>query len=366
MNDDDKAAVRQAGYDAWDELEANLPLAWAGSSPGAAEFRHEMIMRAEEVRLQMGLGPANDQPDADADQQGDEEPAPKPPKPDAALRRRLKAERRLGEIMNRGTNPPIAAEEFIELINNPAHGDRAELENAALVRLMRGYDASEGSTVWMAKVNNAFKTPTQTPLDEQIKAGQALSVGFGLSEAERRTQHILEHISVAAFAIDWLSLTGENSNREKGAFYAAAYQDIEEHRAFFESLPPADRQAQMEDEHRASYVQWRQKLEPQITARNRFVELYRAFGPAVFMDPFWNVASLTNNARTKDFPLLLSLVYDNIPHDPDDNERTVVQTRHRGSKKALQGTLRCIDRDLWKFMKDFLEENPDEIAQENV
>ncbi|KAJ7744971.1 hypothetical protein DFH07DRAFT_776885 [Mycena maculata] len=326
MDDNNKAAVRAAGYDAWDELEANLQLAWAGSSPGAAEFRQDMVMRAEEVRLQMGIGPAppaSDQQDADANQEGDQESAPKPPKvcplTDRALKHRMKAEKKLGEIMNHGANPP---EEFIKLINNPGHGDHAELENA-------------------------------------------LSIGFSLSEAERRTQHILEHISVAAFTIDWLSLTGENSNCEKGVFYAAAYQDIEEHRTYFESLPPADRQAQMENEHRAAYVEWRQKLEPQITAHNCFVELYHAFRPAMFMDPFWNVMSLTNNACTKEFPVLLSLVYDNISHDPDNNDRTVVHTRHRGLKKALQGTLRCIDRELWKFMKDFLE-NPDEIAQENV
>ncbi|KAJ7437124.1 hypothetical protein B0H11DRAFT_1936227 [Mycena galericulata] len=340
MDELDRDALLDASHDYWNELEVNLSIGWPGLSPRSALFRTEMRERAESVLSQMR-----------AMAQNSVEPGDKPQKGDALARRRRKAEKRLGEIMNKGAYPPIDSQEFLEMLKNPIHGERAELENAALVHLLRGYDGTSGSTAW------------------------ALTAGFGLSEAELRTKHILEHVSVAAFGLDWISITGENSNREKSAFYISAYQDLKEHRDFFAALTPGERESQMQNDHKASYWEWRRKLEPQITARNRYVEMYQAvnafghaffscsaviqFGPPLFLDPFWSVENLTNNARTKEFPLLLSLLYQNIPRDPDDADQTVTQSRHAGSKKALQGTIRCINRKLWHFLRDFLKENPD-------
>ncbi|KAJ7493382.1 hypothetical protein B0H11DRAFT_2228157 [Mycena galericulata] len=365
MDELDKDALLEASHDYWDELEVNLSLGWPGSSPHSAVFRSEMLQRAESVLLQMRDVAQNSQ-----------EPGDKPPQGDALARRRRKAEKRLGEIMNKGAYPPIDSEEFLEMLKNPIHGERAELENAALVRLLRGYDGASGSTAWFKTFSLRLRQlPLSTKRSTLMKLAtdyitqnaseptnvQALTAGFGLSEAELLTRHILEHVSVAAFGLDWISITGENSNREKSTFYVSAYQDLEDHRDFFAALTPGERESQMQNDHKASYWEWRRRLEPQITARNRYVEMYQEFGPPIFLDPFWSVQNLTNNARTKEFPLLLSLLYQNIPRDPEDTDQTVTQSRHAGSKKALQGTIRCINRKLWHFLRDFLEENPDRI-----
>ncbi|KAJ7433156.1 hypothetical protein B0H11DRAFT_1939739 [Mycena galericulata] len=237
MNDHDKEALIEAAHDYWDELEVHLTVGWSGSSPHGPRFRSEMRERAQGILTQM----------QDNDEHG--EPAEQP-KPDAAAKRRIKAEKRLGEIMAKGTDPPIDAEEFLELIKNPVQGDREDLENAALIRLLRGYDGSDGCRVWhQAKIIGPLLRPGNSiPIDELIAEyadrktlekpehlaahQRALAIGFGLSEGERLSQHILEHVSVAAFAIDWLSITGDNSYRQKTAFYISAYQDLEEHRDF--------------------------------------------------------------------------------------------------------------------------------------
>ncbi|KAJ7159127.1 hypothetical protein C8R43DRAFT_1124759 [Mycena crocata] len=369
-----KCQVRDVILAKYDELEELLdPDVVIGSSPDAQSFRAQILTRTEDLRMRMPFADPDpaEEPDAGSNEEG--EPADQPDQP--------KAEKRLGNIMNAARMPPIAVDEFVRLVQDPVQGERADLEDTAFKRLMRGYDASEGATAWRTGLGDLLKVPATVSVEDQIKAYEdrnrlrpaqrlkatqrALHQGFQVSEAHKRTQHLLEHIFVASFALDWLAITGENSNHEKYAFYSAAYQDLEEHRAFFASLSPQQRDGQMKNEHKDLYNRWHVQLEPQITARNRFVDLYMAFGPLVFLDPFWNVKALTNNAHTKEFPVLLSLVLQNIPRDDDDPDVNVVTARYRASRLALRGTLRAIDPCLWPFARDFFDANPDSVPPPN-
>ncbi|KAJ7684901.1 hypothetical protein DFH06DRAFT_1118556 [Mycena polygramma] len=351
----------------------NLESLAMGSSPGAAVFRSDVAEKSENLRRKMGL---TEEKQGDGAGSGGKDTGDKAPKPDKPVVRTSAAE----------NQPAIDAEEFAESVKNPVQGERAALEDAALTRLVRGYEGSlQGSTAWTKALGEIFKEHSPPSIEEEIEAQdrcsklrhaqrltahqrmlieecQALVRGFRGSAGEVFTCYILER--VASFAIDWLAITGENSLREKTAFYIAAYQDLEEHRAFFAALTPTECGDQMDNAHRDSYLQWRNELEPQITARNRFVQLYKAFGPVVFMDPFWNVSNLTNNARTKEFPILFGLILTNIPQDSEDATMNVAEYRYKGSKKALEGTLRAVDCKLWKYVQGFLADNPDEVYED--
>ncbi|KAJ6525428.1 hypothetical protein DFH09DRAFT_1286102 [Mycena vulgaris] len=391
----------------FEQLNKHLPLTLDGSSPNASDFRTAATDATQSIQLIINPPPAGGSGDGDGDGDdggddgGDAEGAPdKPAKPatNATALRLKRAEKRFGNIMAVAGHPAIDVDEFVRHITDPIHGDRRELEDAALKRLVRGHDGSAGSNAWVGAhlvrtclptnrrlqikgLGRLFKQQAQASLTDEIAAHhqrnrlllaarltanqRALQQGFEVSHAARSTQHILEHICVASFGIDWLTMTGENSNRDKAAFYTAAYQDLPVHRAFFQALTPAERDQQMVNEHQDSYRLWRNKLEPEITARNRFVALYKAFGPVVFIDPFWHVKGLTNNARTKEFPLLLTLLLNNLPHEPDhdDPDATTAQVRYRPSRKAVEGTLRAIDPALWHYARDFFADSPDNIVQ---
>ncbi|KAJ7437130.1 hypothetical protein B0H11DRAFT_1936233 [Mycena galericulata] len=377
MNDHDKEALIDAAHNYWDQLEVHLTVGWSDSSPHGPRFRTEMRERAQAILSQMQ----------------DDEPA-KPPKLNAAARRRRKAEKRLGEIMAKGTDPPIDAEEFLDLMKNPVQGDCVELENAAFIRLLRGYNALHGCREWpQAKIMEPFlKTGDSIPIDQHIAEyaarnkmehsdrltahHRALAGGFGLSEGERLSQHILEHVSVASFAIYWLSITGDNSYRQKTAFYVSAYQDMEEHRDFFASLDEEERDLQMKNQHHDKYKEWRRELEPEITACNRYVELYRSVSVLHVSDPYFSY--LLKGWSTSISRSLLEcqildqqfayqrILYPTLPLSPEYTSRSryaVAQSRYFLSKRALQGTVKSLNNELWSFLQAFMKDHPDDAYE---
>ncbi|KAJ7258133.1 hypothetical protein C8J57DRAFT_1234304 [Mycena rebaudengoi] len=104
----------------------------------------------------------------------------------------------------------------------------------------------------------------------------------------------------------------------------------------FETLSQEGKKAAMaEDLQKDTFKLFKTKLQPDITARNRFLELYNAvtlfsqsptiaskkslvqFGPSVFMDPFWCKQALIPTACTPDLPRFFSALLQNLPIDPE-------------------------------------------------
>ncbi|KAJ7041274.1 hypothetical protein C8F04DRAFT_1253334 [Mycena alexandri] len=132
------------------------------------------------------------------------------------------------------------------------------------------------------------------------------------------------------------------------------YQDLPENRDFFEDLDDADRSNEMRSTHAEPYGKWRKATEGHITARNRWIEFYGEIGPVILMDPYWAVDVFIPGHCSREFPILLKLLYASMPTDPDDPDVPLVQARYRENWRALMGTLTAFDLEFGVFVNDFL------------
>ncbi|KAJ7904998.1 hypothetical protein B0H13DRAFT_2024295 [Mycena leptocephala] len=303
---------------------------------------------------------------------------PKAPRGAAQLKR---AEERLKNIIHHANQSPLDVEEFLFSLQHPLI-KRADSEDAAIGRLIRGYGSPGCSKDWRAFLTehltpsantrisdkvDAIKERNQLPLAQRIEAGhKALAEDAKTSRTQVLGEFMLHQISVARFGIDWRELSGLNSRKAKQTFYMNAYQNADDNTDFFDGLEASERNEAMKDSHADDYKRWRKEQEPLITARNHFVDLYLAFGPALFLDPFWHVSSLINDSHTKEFPALLGLLVKSIPEEPHTPGVTVAASRWKGSRSALQGVARAIDVELWRCLRAFLDEKPDEVPLAEV
>ncbi|KAJ7743813.1 hypothetical protein B0H16DRAFT_1463485 [Mycena metata] len=70
---------------------------------------------------------------------------------------------------------------------------------------------------------------------------------------------------------------------------------LPDNKVYFLALSPEQHTNAITIEHAKGYTAWHHKIEPMIRMRNRFVDLYMAYGPVIFLDPFWDVHTLTKD-----------------------------------------------------------------------
>ncbi|KAJ7735699.1 hypothetical protein B0H16DRAFT_1731119 [Mycena metata] len=283
-----------------------------------------------------------------------------------------KAETRLGSILHQASLPPFTPEAWLDNLEaSHAGSTHAEREDAAIIRAFRGCDGSDGQSPWREIVAakllmnstdlknriNTNRAHSILPIEERFTAWQnSITSDTRSSMAHKFSNHVLNQIICAKFAYEWEELDGPGSKTAKGEFYEKAYQDLPETRQFFASLDKAQKTFEMANNHEEEYTKWRRATEVHVTARKRWIDFYESFGPVLLMDPYWSVDALIPGHCSREFPILIKLLLDSMPCDPDDENTTLVKGRYRDSWKALMGVLTAFDTDFALFVNEFLRQ----------
>ncbi|KAJ6493873.1 hypothetical protein DFH09DRAFT_1104337 [Mycena vulgaris] len=376
---------RQANVlEMFEDLEHKLEAVAQGSSPISQGIRSKAVRRTEDILRTLGVDPERSKAGVTAplanSAASDSGPATKKPRLSGAAARQNQAEKRLAEIRHFANEDPLSQQEFMQNIKQPTQGDRRVKENTALGRLVREYSIAGGMRDWRNFVIEFLDDVEPNNIEEEIKAIQQRDgheqgarmqayhqAGCHLNvlqheadsiHAQRLSEYMLRQLSIAAFAIDWKKIQRPGSNKKK---------QIWRQRDFFTGLDAAESKQAIKGTHKESYKAWRDHQEPIVTARNDFVDVYYAFGPVVFLDPFWDVFSLVSTKRSKEFPLLLKLFLANIPDDPACDAGVSVATfRWTGSCKAVSGVTHAIDGELYECLRGFFVAHPTNVpAQGN-
>ncbi|KAF7339967.1 hypothetical protein MVEN_01914400 [Mycena venus] len=381
----------------FEDLEHEINAVWAGSSPDSKAFQVSLLQRLDRLKERVSPEASTTAVSIPPAKKARTEPSAPPPGPatlanagsaDLVQKPRLprgraqekKAEARLHKLLHLCENqPPLTKEEFLENIQHSDDDDlkRAEKEDAAIRRLIRGYGRPGCTTAWRdffaphfaesATINIAEKVESITKRNDlafaaRMKAThEALHNDKKLINTTRLADYMLYHVSVASFGIDWRQIKGKDSINKKQAFYHSIFQSTDQFSPLFAGMTREQCQHAIKNTYKSTYKAWRSGQEQLVTARGRFVDLYLAFGPAIFMDPFWKVESLADDARTKEFPALLELLINNMPDDYDTPGVSVAAARWRGSCDSLGGVARAMDRDLFYCLKEFFNTHPDEV-----
>ncbi|KAJ7781296.1 hypothetical protein B0H16DRAFT_1818253 [Mycena metata] len=290
-----------------------------------------------------------------------------------------RVQERYANLLHNLNEEPASKEDFLHDIQNPTGGERKPQEDAAFGRILRGCGEEGCYEEWKCFLQPKFSAVDLSWISKELSGIQKRAklngparmqeTHLALEDAEesankkRYVEFLVSHISVLMFGLDWRQLKGKGSRKMKIEFYESTYQKLTPHKQYFEGLSEQQRAHAMKNEHAEGYTAWRTKIEPRITARNRFVDLYLAYGPIVFLDPFWDVHALTDGARTKDFPALFTHFINNVPEDPAEAGVSVAAQRWSSSYDAVHGVARAVDRKVWKALKILLASDPDTVEE---
>ncbi|KAJ7033073.1 hypothetical protein C8F04DRAFT_1261165 [Mycena alexandri] len=305
--------------------------------------------------------PTNAQPGPSTSQDITQKTKPKP-----AAARAKRVQDRFEDLLHHINEEPASKEDFIRNIENPGGGERKEQEDRALGRILMGWGAEGCHKEWKPFLTDKFSTVDVSWIaDELVGIEQRANMtGPARMQATHLALEDTEECTNKRRYIEFV--LARASTKKKQAFYESTYQNLPQHKDHFAALSEEERADAMNNSHAEGYAVWRKKIEPRITARNRFVDLYVAvqYGPLVFLDPFWDVRTLTDGARTKDFPNLLHHFIENVPMEPAQPGVTVAAARWRGSCDAMAGVARAIDSRVFKCMKALFASNPDNVIEE--
>ncbi|KAJ7716715.1 hypothetical protein B0H16DRAFT_1476557 [Mycena metata] len=84
---------------------------------------------------------------------------------------------------------------------------------------------------------------------------------------------------------------------------------------------------------------------------------WQNFGPVLLMDPYWSVDVFIPGHCSREFPILIKLLLDSMPCDPDDENTTLIKGCYRDSCKVLMGVLTAFDMDFALFVNEFLRQH---------
>ncbi|KAJ7746683.1 hypothetical protein B0H16DRAFT_1726404 [Mycena metata] len=373
-----------------DDLFHDFDAVWDGSSPVTVNFRAKASVKIESLKRRFSsvdnmappspaqkrprLPPAlDDVPSAtstlNADLQSQRDVTLSNCSQDRSHPRTKRVEERYASLLHHLNEETFSSQTFLTNIENPVGG-----EHAAFAQLSVGYSNDGCLRDWKQFLSDKFSSIDVSWLSNELGGiekradlegtDRIRATHLALQDTVESTnkkcyiEFLISHISVLSFGMDWREIKGKNSNKIKQEFYESMYQSIPDNKALFGALTAQECLSAINNDHAAPYTAWRAKIDAQITARNRFVDLYLAYGPIVFLDPFWDVRTLTNSARHKDFPALFKYFIENVP---EEEGVTVTVTRWRGSFDALGGVVSAIDTRLAKCMKSLLDKYPDDV-----
>ncbi|EKM55872.1 uncharacterized protein PHACADRAFT_121833 [Phanerochaete carnosa HHB-10118-sp] len=230
----------------------------------------------------------------------------------------------------------VTTEEVAALIQTRVMGKGTDVEDAALVRLVRGFQAGSledwrahlrelagcrplVAAEWIGSCDNLDKVE-----DSAMRLIQRHQVIGEMVDNEVGSAYIagaIQVIEILKFAMDWNGTRGEGSKRGKTQFYIRAFQNCPPYAEAYRTLGDKERRTVLE-EHKNAFATWKKRNEIVVTARNRLLTLYNAFGCAVIVDPFWRLDSMGNRC-SRSFTAVVERVYARMCDESEDPASTL-------------------------------------------
>ncbi|KAJ6482108.1 hypothetical protein C8R47DRAFT_584060 [Mycena vitilis] len=114
------------------------------------------------------------------------------------------------------------------------------------------------------------------------------------------------------------------------------------------------------EESKQSYEEWKRAGEGIVTARNTLAKVYSAFGPVMFLDPFWFPANLEPGRRSPDFAETLAQLIQRVSQVDEYGASPLAETLS-SNRTALQSVLDLFWPAACKHVLDFCDTHPPNI-----
>ncbi|KAJ7293215.1 hypothetical protein C8J57DRAFT_1490666 [Mycena rebaudengoi] len=355
------------------EADIDMDALLNSTSPATKEFRQQVETyrsgRAPRAPPALSTQSTDPQPNPNSNQDKSKD-APKKPSKDEATAQRIK--KRFEWLMDVAKQKPISAEEFAAEIKTPFAESKANCEDHALGRLLRGYDGvykgAAAPSSWKMALGTTFEERGRKTLHDVIKLHKTATGLTGMEAAVKQesllSQHslsanssvfansILHQLGCIIFAKERACLSQTECAELNRICYAEQQPELAE-------ASHEERDELLKGKYKQQYNTWKRSRSRFIGGRNRLCDLYNKFGPAVLLDPFWTQHSLDTNQRTPDFPALLALVLESVPPDPDNPEVLISDARYESSWRALIGATAGIDSKLTALVDEVMIMHPD-------
>ncbi|KAJ7667901.1 hypothetical protein DFH06DRAFT_1322468 [Mycena polygramma] len=268
---------------------------------------------------------------------------------------------RVGAIMAAAMLHPLSIDEFVDLWETDfATTDAKDREDKSLTLLVRGYSAGgEGDQDEQDLSYDAFQDITKS---EDLSLGEILSdykaskdepkdpaaltvwaVGRHRTlvshESSNRTLNHARRIAEAIAAVEFGIVWEGQPKSWKTSTFCAMFRDTAEHKDTFAGLDDEQADDLIKTDLKTQFKSFKDKLGFTITARNRLGEVYKKFGPHVFLDPLWSTDELHPHRRSEHFARVFNDILGEMPHDPDMKDHTTAVSRYKGNLQATVGVL---------------------------
>ncbi|KAJ7163749.1 hypothetical protein C8R46DRAFT_1352593 [Mycena filopes] len=319
---------------------------WPSDSPTSYDAKRRVRDRLDRVRTTLPSTPPARRPRAPSEPPAPAQPpAPAPPEPSTKELKTIRCKKRAQSTWDAGLISDLLDEgDFYHRLFHPVRGPRqVNEEDDALLHLIRPYiEGTEeswrqargavklGSFSLSAQLREESAYLTEPNLAARlVLRNQNLTDQEGTSDISTFLRNLIHGVNAIQFSLEVAELgRGPGGVTRKTELYTAIWVS--------EGSP-------------GTYKTWKTKLEQKIGGRNRLADVYKAFGPIIFFDTFWNPRNLEPNRRHNDFGETLKELIALVPKQDNPLAEYLPST-----KAALSHLLNSLYSKLEPHIMDFV------------
>ncbi|KAJ7268709.1 hypothetical protein B0H12DRAFT_1096237 [Mycena haematopus] len=268
---------------------------------------------------------------------------------------------RLAQIRQAISQPPLGLYAYRQLLSEPLPVVAAAAEDAALIRLFRGYelfgdDEDESADTWEITFRD-FWGSTPIDISEAIKEAQHshssrrpgderdwLVGRHGRLRNHRkgtRTIDTVNRVYAALVSLEFAVAWEDVPDTEKESMIMALFCDDPKHSATFAGMSFSQACDKIKEGHQHALKQWRQRFyKYELGPRRKILDLYRKSGIHFLMDPYWCPETLTDGRFSSEWSEMWKDLHHQPPVDASDLRYAV--SRHDSNTAATLGVLRAL------------------------
>ncbi|KAJ7744969.1 hypothetical protein DFH07DRAFT_963506 [Mycena maculata] len=259
----------------------------------------------------------------------------------------------LAEILRDCQQLPLTLAEYIEYLQSESDGVRSSLEDAVLQEIL---PMSVANLQHKLDVRKMCETEHPDKILHLLVIHEALCAEAVAAPTQLLATRAAENVLTLHFAVIW---EGAQEDDEDGSvhhsFYIQAFQSTRP--GLFQGLTAAEKAKKMRS-IQTEYEGWRRREEKTVTARSTLLRMYRFFGPALLMDPYWGIRSLS--VRSKLLSCLLGKLLEDMPIDTNNKDGLpMASSWYSDSSYAFACAIEAADTKGAGWMREWRILNPD-------
>ncbi|KAJ7918308.1 hypothetical protein B0H13DRAFT_2321475 [Mycena leptocephala] len=273
---------------------------------------------------------------------------------------------------------PLKALDFRRLLldNAPRHG--AAAEDDALRRVFAGFEDTKEGWVealeqllvdrkdWVDICQRSTDNDREPRLDQRLLVThKLLSLQPALDQGVFFVDFVLRTIDILKFIWNWVNLS--KKKKWKTEYLDAAFQHDFSELHHKRDIAPAGSQQRcdLDKEIKDSCKKWRRNHGHAIKERKNLALMYHNFGPAVFLDRFWDTVGSSASIPTRrsvHFHQICEHITANLPNCEADVPLPSTILTYQRNFESLYRILEILtgSDDVPEYVRTFVEENPPE------